>query len=199
MLSRISCVIAAATCTLLSGCLVPEKFDASIRFESPETYIYRYSGTVADGNALMDLKTKGKPDAAGEEEFRAFARKLAEQNRGVKEIEYQGNARYRLETEETLEVGQKSHLVPLAKVLHGKGGTVVVRSPQLRDKDRAMLEEIGVRVDGTLKVTLPSGATVVDQNADDTPGWFSRTYTWKIGAAGKAPYIEFRMPEAAGH
>lgn len=199
MLSKLSCVIAATACALLSGCLVPEKFDASISFNKDGTYVYRYSGTAANGNALRDMKMKGKLDAQAEEEVKAFAQELAKDNKEVKEIEYQGNARYRLETEETLRVGQKSSLIPLVKVLHGKGGTIVVASPRFREKDKAMLQDAGVKVEGTLKVTLPSGAKVVDQNADETPGWFSRTYEWKIGKIDKAPRIEFRMPEEERH
>lgn len=194
MISKFSCALLFSACSLLSGCLVPEKFDASIRFDSDDTYVYRYAGTVANGQALMDLKQKGTLASEDEEKLKAFVTQVKEEDPRVQEIEYQGNARYALKYEETLPIGKKSRLIPLVKVLHGKGGTIVVSSPKFAEKDQALLEDIGVKVDGTLEVRLPAGAEVVEQNADRTPGWFSRTYAWKIGEAGKAPRIEFRMP-----
>ncbi len=46
-------------CIALSGCLVPEKFDASLTVKADGSSLYRYDGTAIFGLAAAAIKEKG--------------------------------------------------------------------------------------------------------------------------------------------
>jgi hypothetical protein len=77
----------------------------------------------------------------------------------------------------------------------GSDGVITVSSPNISDKDRQELGKLGIKIDGTLDVKLPSGAQVISHNAQSTPYMFGLMgdYSWKIGTPDQRPFIKFRV------
>jgi hypothetical protein len=65
----------------------------------------------------------------------------------------------------------------------------------MKPKDRDQLKAVGIKVNGTAEVFLPSNAKVLKHNATGTPGLFSKSYSWKIGGIDDQPAIEFTLAQ----
>lgn len=195
--SRLS---ALGACLIISGCLAPEKFSASIRFDSANTYVYRYAGTAADAGALASMAEEGRLGTAAEDKLRALAREVNARKDGSGRFEYVGNARYNLDTEERLKVGEESRLAPFLDIQRGQDGTIVIgpaQSPsQVPDGGEEMFEAIGLHPEGTLQITLPAEARVVTQNADSSTAGAGteQVYEWNITDLKKLPHLVFSLP-----
>ena len=76
-----------------------------------------------------------------------------------------------------------------------KDGIMTISSNEIRDKDKRDLEQICIKADGTLEVSLPKNAEVISQNASSTPKFFGLfgTYSWKIGRIDKRPVLKVRL------
>lgn len=185
-------VACAAACAALSGCLVPEKFQASVQFKPDGGYTYKYNGTAVHFLAAAAIKEKGalpaKDEAGLEREAEKAARVL-----GVKKMAYTGQGRYDVQIEQDLKPGQQVSTLKLFTITREKDGSFVVAAPAMKDKDRDNLLSLGIKVDGTAEVALPANAKVLSHNADKTPGVFSKAYTWKIGSLDAKPTIRFSL------
>lgn len=193
------CLLAWGACLQLSGCLAPEKFSASLHFETGNTYVYRYSGTVADAGALAGMAEDGHLGTAAEDKLRALAQEMNEQKEnGLVRFEYAGKARYTMESEEQLKIGEESRFAPFLMVEYVDGGAIEVRAAQSPsqglDRQDDMIRAIGLQPEGLLQITVPDEATVIEQNADSVSGGSGQTYEWKITNLEKLPRIVFRMP-----
>ena len=182
-----------SVCVALSGCLVPEKFSASVVVNQDATYIYKYKGTAVHAMAAAARK-QGQLSANDEATFRdEFEKHGKNTGSGVQKIEYLGNGRYEILLEQTLKFGQKSEVIPLARVTQESNGVVTVASPEFLKKDLDGLASLKIQIDGKLEVALPKNAEVLSHNASGTPGFFSKTYSWKIGQVDQRPTIQFRI------
>lgn len=185
-------VVCAAACAALSGCLVPEKFQTSVQFKNDGGYTYKYEGTVVHYLAAAAIKEKGsllpKDEAVLEREAEKASRAP-----GVKRMTYAGQGRYDVRIEQDLKPGQQVDTLKLFTITREKDGTFVVATPAIKEKDRANLLSLGIKVDGTAEVTLPGKAQVLSHNASKTPGLFSKSYAWKIGSLDDRPTIRFTM------
>lgn len=195
-----SCVFLPGVCLIISGCLAPEKFSASIRFDSAGTYFYRYAGTVADAGVLASMAEEGRLGTAAEDKLRALARDVNGLKDAPARFEYLGNARYSLDMEEHLRIGEESRFAPSLDIQHGENSTIVIgpaQSPSpASDGGEEIFEAIGLRPEGTLQITLPAGARVIMQNADSSTmgNGTEQVFEWKIGDLKKLPNMVFSMP-----
>ena len=185
-----------AACSLLAGCLVPEKFTASATVNPDASYVYRYQGTAVHAMAAMAIKS-GKFGAKGDE---ALKNEAAQANRkdnpdGIRKFDYLGKGRYEVQLEQRRKPDQMSasETLNLVTLTQEKDGSYTLASPELKEKERRELGQIGIKIDGKFEVTLPPKAEVLSHNAAGTPGWFSKTYTWKIGGLDQRPTIRFRL------
>lgn len=76
-----------------------------------------------------------------------------------------------------------------------KNGIMTITSNEIKDKEKRDLEQIGIKIDGTLEVRLPKNAEVISQNATSTPTFFGMfgTYSWKIGRVDQRPVLKVKL------
>lgn len=178
----------------LTACLVPEKFEASIRFKPDGGYTYEYDGTAVHFLAAAAIKEKGRLPEKDEAGLKREAEKAAKAP-GVKKMAYKGEGRFDVRIEQDLKPGQQVSTLKMFTITRDKDGAFVVASPAMKDKDRDQLRSLGIKVAGTAEVFLPGNAKVLTHNATGTPGLFSKSYSWKIGAVDDQPSIRFMLPQ----
>jgi hypothetical protein len=195
-MTRKSVVSLVAIAALLAGCLVPEKFAAKAGFQPDGSYTVSYVGTAVHGLAAMQLAKTGKLTAKDEAGLQGEVAKM-QRNPDVRSVSYKGNGRYDLTLEAKRNKGQSLDLLNIAKVQTAKDGVVTISSAELNEKSRKELAQMGIKIDGTLDVTIPKNAEVISHNATGTPTFFGMfgTYSWKIGSLDQRPMMKFRLKE----
>ena len=183
---------ATASALSLTACLVPEKFETSVRFQSDGGYVYRYDGTAAHLLAAAAIKEKGSLPAKDEDGLKREAEK-AMKSPSVKKMAYTGQGRYEVHIEEAVKPGQQVRTLKIFNVRRDKDGTIVMSVLPTKDKDREQLRSFDIRVDGKAEVFLPANAKVLEHNASGTPGLLSKAYTWKIGVTEVPPMMRFTL------
>ncbi|WP_046110856.1 hypothetical protein [Aquincola tertiaricarbonis] len=183
--------VLAASC-VLTGCLVPEKFETAVRFKPDGGYTFTYDGTAVNALAAMEIKGKGSLTAKDDESLKADGEKSAKLP-GFKKVSYSGQGRYELRIDEEVPPGQQVRTFKVFYVARDKAGVYTLGAPAMKEKDREEMRSLGIKLNGTAEVSLPSNATVIEHNADRTPGLLSKSYAWKVGAAGAQPMIKFTL------
>ena len=144
--------LALAATALLSGCLIPEKFDARITINPDASYRVRFNGTAANLPAVAQMNQSGRPLGAKEEDaLLAEARKFSKMP-GVTRAAYTGNGRYELAIDNILKVGMPVDVLDMIKVRTGKDGVMTIASPQIDAKTQAEIRKLGVSLNGNLTV-----------------------------------------------
>lgn len=184
--------IVAVTTVVLTGCLVPEKFNASVTVRPDGTYTYKYQGSAVHMLAAMEIKKSGSLSAKAEGQLKADADKTSKVP-GVKKLAYQGAGRYEVSVDRDLKLGQRSEILGIVSLTKSKDGVYTLTASQLKEKERTELMGLGIKVDGTVEVTLPSNAKVLTQNASGTPGLLSKTYSWKVNGYDAKPALTFTL------
>lgn len=140
----------------------------------------------------MAIKKSGALSSKDEDGLRREAAK-ASKAEGVRKLSYLGGGRYDVSIERDLQIGQRAEPMNVISVTKDKDGVVTIAPVALSEKDKSGIRELGIKVDGTVEVTLPPNARVISHNASSTPGLFSKAYSWKIGAVEQSPSIKFRL------
>lgn len=192
MLKTLRQLSSLALVATLAGCLIPEKFAASVNVKPDGSYTYKYDGTATHALAAMAIKKSGALPSKDEDALRRDAEK-ASKAEGVRKLSYLGGGRYDLSIERNLQIGQRAEPMNVISVAKDKEGVVTIAPIALKEKDKSGLRELGIKVDGTVEVRLPPNAQVISHNASGTPGMFSKAYTWKVGAIDQNPYIKFKL------
>lgn len=176
----------------LAGCLVPEKFVASISMKSDGSYTYKYDGSAVHALAAAEIKQSGALSSKDDVAFKKEAEKTSKA-KGVRKFSYLGAGRFDLSVERDMQIGQMMDVIKVVSVTKDKSGVITIAPDNLTPKDEKELAGLGIKVDGTVEVRLPSNAQVISQNATATPGLFSKAYSWKIGALDQRPSIKFKL------
>jgi len=176
----------------LAGCLVPEKFVASVDVRPDGAYTYKYDGTAIEILAAAQIAKVGKLSDKDEDKLKADVDK-ALKNPSFKKLAYLGRGKYDIQIEEVRSLGQQISTLPVLTVTKGKDGAIVIAGQALKEKEKSDLASVGIKMDGSLEVRLPSNAKVLETNATGTPGFFSKAYSWKIGGVDKQPIIKFTL------
>jgi hypothetical protein len=184
----------AAAALSLSACLLPEKFEASVRFKPDGGYIYKYNVTAVHFLAAAAIKEKGSLPAKDEDGLKREAEK-ASKAPGVQKMTYTGNGRYDVRIEEDVKPGRQVSTLKIFNITRDRDGTFALAVPPMKDKDRDQLRSLGIKVDGKAEVFLPGNAKVLEHNASGTPGLLSKAYSWKIGAVDDKPMIRFTLAQ----
>lgn len=182
----------------LAGCYLPEKFSASVDFDKDGAYAIRFDGTVVDELAALEIAQSGSLSAKSEASVQRHVDKLARQA-GVTRARYVGNGRVELQMAERKARREELRLFGGAfQVATDAQGVTTIRSIDLTPKVKRDLEFLAIRMDGSLRVKLPSGATVLEHNATSTPsfGGLFGAYQWHIGSVGDRPVMRVKFAEA---
>jgi hypothetical protein len=186
-------LLAALVATsVLTGCLVPEKFTASVTMKPDGSYNYKYDGTAKNILAVQAIKEKGPLSSKDEAKLKSDAEKGAK-SKGIQKLNYLGEGRYELIVDQELALGQQAETMPLITVRKAKGDVITIAPMELKPKDREALNQMGIKMEGAVEVRLPSNAQVITHNASGTPGFFNKAYSWKVGSLDQVPNITFKL------
>lgn len=188
-----ACATILASATLLSGCLVPERFSAKVEVEPDASYTFRYSGTAVHALAAAQLKQTGSLSEKDQNGLKTEAEKLSKMP-DIRRAAYKGNGRYELEIESKKKAGESLKMLDIFSVLTDKDGMLTIASIELKEKDKRELEKLGISINGTMEVRLPKNAEVISHNATSTPtlGMFG-AYSWKIGGIDQRPLMKIKF------
>lgn len=181
-----------ATAALLSGCLIPEHFSAKIDIQPDASLDYSYEGTAIDPMAMLKMQRQGILSDKEQQSLAAEAQKLR-QNPDVKKAVYMGKARYQLEMEGRRKAGEPLKLLDMLSVQSSHDGVMTIAVQPVKRKEKADLAQMGVLINGSLRVNVPEGAEVISHNANNAPASGSGSYTWRIGEVGVRPEIKLRF------
>ena len=181
---------AIAVGVLLTGCLVPETIDASIVLEGYE-YDMRVETRLTDPRVVKVLADGHVLTEQEEDRMRAEEPKAARMP-GFESFTYGGEGRFDLVVKLTGELdangtaigvpntrarSQADNFLSIRRV---DDGTIEVSTPEIPDRAREDLDQLGIVPKGTVAVTV--SGTVIETNADETPGFFGGAYRWNISS-----------------
>lgn len=193
MLSKATLLIGILILVLLSGCWIPEQFDAKVTVNRDGSYIFAYDGTLIFASALAASR-KGELSAKGEAAFKQEAVKLAHEP-GFKKTDYLGSGRCEVSVEKIGKAGEPyyfpSEEFNVFAVLPQQDGTVSISAIGPDQKVIQKLNSIAARIDGTLTISVASGAKVLKHNAQSQPYVFGLFggYKWKIKSPDDTPFM----------
>lgn len=183
-----------ATAAALTGCLIPERFDASIQFKPDGSYNYKYNGSAVHFLAAAAIKEKGSLLAKDEASLQRDAEK-ANKEPGVKKMAYLGQGRFDVQIDQDVKPGQQVSALKVFTVARDKEGAYVISVLPINDKDRDQLRSFGIKINGKAEVILPSNAKVLSHNATSAPGLLSKAYAWKIDTVDDRPTLRFMLTQ----
>lgn len=185
-------VAALAAALSLSGCLVPEKFQASVTVQPDGSYRYQYDGSATHLMAAMARQKSGSLSAKDEAGLQTDTDKAAK-SPGVRKLRYLGDGRYDVSIDQTLQPPRGGAVLHVVSIKRDAAGVYTVSAPPLKDKDKSELAKLGIRIDGRISVTLPGNATVLANNASSTPGLIGKAYEWKVGSFDDKLELRFTL------
>ncbi|MDH2433798.1 hypothetical protein QCD60_14590 [Pokkaliibacter sp. MBI-7] len=190
----LSLITTLAMTMLLSGCWIPEDFDANITVNKDGSYTFAYEGTLTYALALMAAKD-GVFSEKDEANLKKEAGKISKQP-GVKEVEYKGEGRYRVVVEKSGKAGEKyiflSGNSKIFAITPKQDGAIEIKAVHISDKDLNKLKSMGAKINGALTVSVAQGVTVLKHNAQSEPKMFGMLggYQWNIESFENPPLIE---------
>ncbi|MFA7346283.1 MAG: hypothetical protein WCZ86_00850 [Desulfurivibrionaceae bacterium] len=176
----------------LFGCWVPEKFQAKVAVNKDGSYTFVYDGILTFAAVLM--AGQGELSARDEADLKKEAVKIAKEP-GFKKVDYLGKGRYKVLVEKIGKPGEPYYFLSresqILSILPQKDGTVSVSAIRPDKKAIQELSSIGVKIDGTLSVSVASEAKVLKHNAQSQPKLFGLLgdYKWQIKSPDENPVI----------
>lgn len=170
------------TAVLLSGCLAPEEFNATVDI-SGYAYSVELDGRLADPRYVKALQDGQELPPHVDEKMKG-QEAMAATMPGMERFVYVGEGRFDLAMKLEGELSASSPAIgfPVTKSRSGnnfltierqKDGSVVISTPVVPKQALADLNSIGLPATGTVTVTVKG--TVLEQNADEEVG---KTYSW---------------------
>jgi len=179
---------------LLSGCWIPENFEANITVNNNGSYTFTYDGILTFALALAAAKEgslSNKDEAALEKEVEKIRKEP-----GFKKVEYMGKGRYKVFVEKSGKAGEpyyflSSHISEIFAIKPQQDGTIKITAARFSNKDLNKLRSIGANVNGTLAVSIEKGVKVLEHNAQSEPKMFGLfgAYEWEIKSIDARPFI----------
>ncbi len=186
-------IFAAVTAAaLLSGCWVPEKFEATIDFKNNGGYTIAFDGTINDGDLLRAKLETGKLPNDAEKYLQSKVDQLAKM-KGVIIAKRIDKTKFLFKATHTAAQFQPGQPFDAIFIRREPEGIYSVKVVAANATDRQAMKTLGIKIDGSLKITLPSNATVVQTNATTKPGVLSSAYKWDIDANTPAPVLRFKL------
>ena len=180
-------------CSVLTACLIPEKFTAKIDVKPDASYTVNFNGTMAHVLTLAQKVKGGKLSDKDEQALKAEADKLSKAA-DFKKVVYNGDGRYQLEIVSNKLAGQTFRMDTFS-VQTDKEGIMIISAIAVSDKDKKAFSELGIKMDGVLEVSLPKKAEIISHNAMSTPSFFGLIggYSWKIGSINERPMMKVKI------
>jgi hypothetical protein len=172
----------AAVCALLSGCLLPDRFDATLDVGAERaTLDYRGELVVMSAYADSAKLTPAQDESAVREALDAVAADVRKDG-GTVEYAPLGKGRARaavLWTQAAPPVGEKTSFADLVAIRRQGDGALEIVTPALKDRDRAQLAKMGLG-DAAGRLCVKTAGTVVESNAQAKPDAPGGCHGWSI-------------------
>lgn len=185
---------------MMSGCIIPEKFNASFTINADGSADFRYDGTLVYGLAA-EQAAAGRLTSKDEKGLEALAGEMRK-DKSFRSAKYIGRARYQVVMEQHVIPGKPFYFPgqgqAMIMLLPTNDGQLELRAAAIKEKDLAGLKRIGLNIDGTVSANIAKGLTVVKQNATSTPSMFGLfgSYSWRIKSpSDPTPYMLLKSPE----
>ena len=184
---------ALLTCSLLTACLIPEKFTAKIAVNPDASYTVNFNGIMAHVLVFAQKVKGGKLSDKDEQALKAEADKLSKSPDFKKAI-YKGDGRYEIEIVSNKLAGQP-YRMDTFRVETDKEGIMTISAIEVKEKDMKAFSDLGIKMDGELEVSLPKNAEIISHNAMSTPSFFGLMggYSWKIGSINARPMMKVKI------
>ena len=162
----------AGVCVLLSGCLLPDRFDATLSVGA-ERATLDYAGELVAVSAEDEAATRKALDAVAED---------VRKDGGT--VDYavlgKGHAKATVHwTQATPAVGAKTSFADLVAIRRQADGALEIVTPALKDRDRAQLIKMGLG-EASGRLCVKTAGTVVESNAKTTPDQPGGCHGWTI-------------------
>jgi len=147
MQKKFRLVLSAALCCLLTACLIPQKFEATVHVNPDNTYQYTYERTALYSLAAMALAQQGHLSSQDEASLKTDVNKA---NRPGEHYTYLGNGQIEVSLNEKLRIGQHE---PMELIFSGKdkNGVITIASVEVQPQDKEQLRQLHVKVNVRLK------------------------------------------------
>ena len=178
---------------LITGCWIPENFEANVTVNKDGSYTFTYDGTLTFALALTAAK-EGSLTQKDEAEFEKEAEKMR-QEPGFKEVNYLGKGRYKVLVEKSGKPGEQyyflSREMKIFSVVPQQDASIQITAARFSNKDLNELKSIGAKVNGNLTVSVEKGVKVIKHNAQSEPKLFGLFggYKWEIKSVDADPII----------
>lgn len=180
--------------SLLSGCLFPEEFEASVTVDNDGSYTFIYDGTVTYA-MILDAANDGKLSQREEDDFAQILEGELRAAPYVEKARYLGKGRTYIFLKKAGKAGEDYYFSLSGNkyfhILHRLDGLIEISAAKIGERMRNELKSIGAKIDGTLTVSVDDGVRVVAHNAQSEPRFFGLfgDYEWKIESVDAVPYI----------
>lgn len=179
---------------MLCGCLVPEKFTASVVYDQDLGYRYEYEGTSAFVPALMEMAGNAPLPVRTEAAMRTDAAKYKANNADIRTLDYIGNARFKTVIAGQKPLGAQTEILNTLVIGHDKKGNQGV-AIKLDAKDIAQFKSLQMDIQGRLVVKLPRKAEIVQTNGTVSKGFLgfgATTVEWVLPKGENRPFLLFK-------
>ena len=170
--TRKNALALAGVCVLLSACLLPDRFDATLEVGA-ERATLDYAGELVAVSAETEAATREALDTVAED---------VRKDGGT--VDYtvlaKGRARAAVHwTQATPAVGAKTTFADLVAIRRQADGALEIVTPALKDRDRAQLTKLGLG-EASGRLCVKTTGTVVESNAKTTPNQSGGCHGWTI-------------------
>ncbi len=182
----------SALCLLamLSACVVPEQYEADIEITGDEVSV-EFDGTLKEMVSVM--QSGGRPVPQDDPQLKKMLAELVAGLRklpGYTSVEVTDNNRIAAHLKDRREIGKNGYFYGLPqtnkpasrdnflRLKRLENGEILITSAKLKAKDLAVLMETRYDPEGIIRIS--TDYEVLEHNAHDTPGWFSRAYVWQL-------------------
>lgn len=170
--------VALGAALLVSGCLLPDKYDAEISLSADGSFEARLDG---EGTMVMGYFDYQKPNADKARLDRSMADFESEVNKDkAYAIKHKGNARFDVKYRQNGRVPESiapaEIFFDFIKIGRTQDG-YLIRSASADKAEQAKLRKAGITSVGN--VCIKTDMKVAEHNADSGPWLFSKCYKWK--------------------
>lgn len=193
---RVQVLLLAAMLLILVGCMVPTKFDARFDVTGKNQSTLHVKGQFLDYVGLSGIREKDLARISEADYKKHAVKMLSQMGEAGKGLQHIGQLNYKGFIAEAISFPPSAARFQhnLFKWSVDKQGVNSIVFPNVDGKHIQTLEVLNLKLDGTLRVSLPKNVEVLEDNADKKPWLFSRDYVWtyKHGER-KSPMIRFRF------
>jgi len=177
----------------LSGCYIPEDFQAGVSIDKKGNYTFTYGGKLSNVLALA-AANEGKLGKKEEDELQKDAAKLAELP-GFKNVKYLSEGRYEVTVDKRGKVGEDYHFISkdikIFSIRYLADDRIEISAFKPEKDEIAQIKALGGNMSGRLTVSLPKGCKVIEHNAKSAPKGSAAggEYVWDIDNFDLRPEI----------